>query len=256
MTANQPPMADPRAWAEYLVLKRLPNTNTRVAAEFIRLFGFPPVVNIADIKIYNAILEGLAEEERPQSFLVRILVRDVADLVYQRLWLGRLGARLISQAQMDDMKKESGDIMDWAIRTLDGGSQTLDRDRFLELKEFVWKHVEFRSEHLCKKGTDDGTPYFLNWIENYERVQRLLAAADKRLKDTLKLLDEYREGLGQRVHQLANSVAAASLEPLCSPKRRQLPRLTGGRRSVSTTSRPVGRSNQRAQSAAKRNAIT
>ena len=139
---------------------------------------------------------------------------------------------------------------------LDGGLKTLERDRFLELNEFVWEHVEFRSKHLCKKGTDDGAPYFLGWIESYERVQRLLAAADKRLKDTLKLLDEYRGGLGQRVHQLANSVTAASLASLCPPKSRQLQRLTGARRSASATSRSVGRSNQRSQSAAKRNAIT
>jgi hypothetical protein len=52
---------------------------------------------------------------------------------------------------------------------------------------------------------EDATLFF-EWIERYERVQSLLEAVNKKFRDTLKLLDEYRDGLGQRVRQVADEI--------------------------------------------------
>src|SRR5262249_30504730 len=78
--------------------KQVISVTPKVAAEFNKLFGPPPLFRTEDNAIYNAILEDLAEEEKPRSFIARILIRDVADLVYQRLWLRSLGPRLTRQA--------------------------------------------------------------------------------------------------------------------------------------------------------------
>ena len=70
--------------------KKVISPTPNVAAEFAKLFGPPPLFKSDHTAIYEAILEGLAEEEKSRSFIARILIRDVADLVYQRLWLRSL----------------------------------------------------------------------------------------------------------------------------------------------------------------------
>jgi hypothetical protein len=141
--------------------KEVISATSKVAAEFSKLFGPPPLLKTGDKAIYDAILEGLAEDEKPRNFIARILLRDVADLVYQRLWLGRLGPRLIRKPE---------------------------------------------------DGPGDEAAVFYRWIGNYERLQKLLAAVDKKLGDTLKLLDEYRHGLGQRVRQVAYEIVDTEFE--------------------------------------------
>jgi hypothetical protein len=54
-----------------------------------------------------------------------------------------------------------------------------------------------------------------------EQVQALLAAADKKFSDTLKLLDEYRHGLGQRVRQVADEIVDVDFEESPSAARAQ-----------------------------------
>ena len=56
------------------------------------------------------------------------------------------------------------------------------------------------------KGPADDAASFSSWIGKYEQVQSLVAAVDKKFSDTLKLLDEYRHGLGQRVRQVADEI--------------------------------------------------
>ena len=51
--------------------KQVITATPKVAAEFIKLFGPPPLFRTEDNAIFNAILEGLAEEEKPRSFIAR-----------------------------------------------------------------------------------------------------------------------------------------------------------------------------------------
>jgi hypothetical protein len=74
--------------------KEVTSATPKVAAEFNKLFGPPPLLQPEDKAIYDAIVGGLAQDEKPRCFIARILIRDVADLVYQRLWLRRTGTRL------------------------------------------------------------------------------------------------------------------------------------------------------------------
>jgi hypothetical protein len=219
-------------------------TNTHVAAEFTRLFGPAPLVKIEDKTIYEALLGGLAQEERPQSFIARILLRDVADLLYQRLWLRSLYGRLIRQAHKEKIREDVHNFIKYTdlLKSVKRGCDKAEIDKIDAYKQ---KHITELNK--AKEGPVDEAALFLGWIGNYERIQRLLAALDKNLSDTLKLLDEYRDGLGQRVRQVANSVVAASLAPRSSPKRRQLQSVSLTRRSAPSSSRYTGRSIQRAQ---------
>jgi hypothetical protein len=68
-----------------MTTKEVISATPKVAEEFTKLFGPPPLFQTDDKAMYEAILDGLAAEEKPRSFIARILIRDVADLVYQRL---------------------------------------------------------------------------------------------------------------------------------------------------------------------------
>jgi hypothetical protein len=177
--------------------KQVITATPKVAAEFIKLFGPPPLFRTEDNAIYNAILEGLAEEEKPRSFIARILIRDVADLVYQRLWLRSLGPRLTRQALRN--KVEVAATVGELSRNLLGEKSSVTDESLSQLR-------------AAGEGPFDEAYVFLGWIGHYERVQSLLAAADDKLGDTLKLLDEYRHGLGQRVRQIADEIVDAELE--------------------------------------------
>ena len=177
--------------------KKVISPTPNVAAEFAKLFGPPPLFKSDHTAIYEAILEGLAEEEKSRSFIARILIRDVADLVYQRLWLRSLGPRLTRQALRN--KVEVAATVAQVSREVLGGKSSVTDESLRQLR-------------AAEEGPFDEAYVFLGWIGHYERVQSLLAAADDKLRDTLKLLDEYRHGLGQRVRQIADEILDAELE--------------------------------------------
>jgi hypothetical protein len=175
--------------------RQLRKTNPHVAAEFSQLFGPPPLFKTEHKTIYEAILQGLVQEERPRSFIARILLRDVADVVYQRLWLRGVGSRLIRKGYQAKIEK-----------TPLYGTNAAQVE---QLRASANKQLA----QLAKgDGVVDEVAAFPHWIEKYERVQTLLDAADRRLSDTLKLLDEYRDGLGRRVRQVADEIVDVEFE--------------------------------------------
>src|SRR5262245_56455726 len=95
--------------------KQVTNATPNIAAEFTKLFGPPPLLKTEDSAIYSAILQGLAQDEKPRRLIARILIRDVADLVYQRLWLGGLGTRVIRQAHKEQVLR-SADMAELSAR--------------------------------------------------------------------------------------------------------------------------------------------
>ena len=214
----------------------------KVAGEFNNLFGPPPLLKAEDIVIYATILAGLAQDEKPRSFIARILLRDVADLVYQRLWLGRLAPRLIrqahknrlqvsaeiSQVEADQFKKTihynydrlssakpKADVPN-ADKSKSEAEKAKPEPDKININKIDIEKIDATIDAFMKKkltelkkaedGPVDEAALFRGWIESYEQVQRLLSAVDKRLSDTLKLLDEYRYGLGQRVRQVADEI--------------------------------------------------
>src|SRR5262249_21798474 len=198
--------------------KQVTNATPNIAAEFTKLFGPPPLLKTEDSAIYSAILEGLAQDEKPRSFIARILIRDVADLVYQRLWLGGLGTRLIKEAHKErvrfsvDMAETSANMSKQTLQkklALSSGKPKADvpnadkseSEAEKALKAEIDKIDAELTERLRQllevaKGPVDEAAVFSRSIGKYERVQSLLAIVDKKFSATLKLLDEYRYGLG------------------------------------------------------------
>jgi hypothetical protein len=208
--------------------KEVIKVTPHAAAEFKKLFGPPPLLNPEDSKIYDAILNGLAQDEKPCSFIARILLRDVADLVYQKLWLRGLATGLIRQVHKQRVRSWADHFRSDAedrkrkLRENNAGSSKLQFKPGLppdgaesETKEALEAEIDKIDAATAKKLTElakaadgpvDEAALFHSWIANYERVQELLTAVDKKFSDTCKLFDEYRHGLGQRVRQVADEI--------------------------------------------------
>jgi hypothetical protein len=234
--------------------KQVTNATANIAAEFTKLFGPPPLFKTEDNAIYNAILEGLAQDEKPRSFIARILVRDVADLVYQRLWLGGLGTRLIRQAHKEKLEvsaeiaKTEVDRLKKALlssvkpKTDVPNAEKSESDAEKAVKAKIDGIDAVLKEHLtqlrkAEDGPVDDAALFRIWIERYERVQSLIAAVDKKFSDTLKLLDEYRHGLGQRVRQVADEIVDAEFveDPLAACEQVAIPASSASQAQVPST---------------------
>jgi hypothetical protein len=231
-----------------MAAKQLRNTNTHIAAKFTRLFGPPPLLQIEDTKIYEAILERLAREERPQTVIAWILIRDLADLVYQRLWLGGLGMRLIKHVHRS---KPRSDLVAKVRRELDEifgeafkRTTSKDGEAIEHNNEEIdsCEQSEVPEEAQAEAAPIDEAATFAEWIGSYERVQDLLEAADKKFTNTLKLLDERRDGVGRRVREVADAVVVVSPRPIPSRKERPSRRMSLPRRSARSRSRCPDRS--------------
>jgi hypothetical protein len=205
------------------------------AVEFNKLFGPALVFKTEDKAIYDAILKGLAQDEKPRTVIERILIRDVADVVYQRLWLRSLGPRLIAHAHKRNMWSyastvaSDAEIRKQSLREKYAKSAQLQPKRDISaaagaepesetaLKAEIEKIEAETQEKLmalekAENGPVDEVDSFFRWIGRYEQVQELLAAADKKFTDTLKLLDEYRYGLGQRVRRVTDEIIDVEFE--------------------------------------------
>src|SRR5262249_20332945 len=156
----------------------------------------------------------------PRCFIARILVRDVADLVYQRLWLRRTGTRLIWAAQQQRIRVLADNIKSDArqrqqiLREKSSKLQSMpesdsEAENALEAEiDQIGAEEAAKLNRLAKalKGPAEEGVLFADWIGHYERLQSLLEVVDKKFTNALKRLDEYRDGLGQRVRQVADEI--------------------------------------------------
>jgi hypothetical protein len=58
----------------------------------------------------------------------------------------------------------------------------------------------------AKDGPIDEAASFDQWIDRVERIDEELAMVEQNIRITLKLLDEHRNGLGERLRQVADDI--------------------------------------------------
>jgi hypothetical protein len=222
--------------------KSLTKFNANIAAEFKTVFGPPPVHKTADENIYDAILYRLAKDIGPRDFIEQIFLRDLADHVHETQWLRRLRTKLIRQAHKEkfqefarqviagaELRKESlrkGDDPGSFFRLKSHGPDPNKRDPEAEaaLNAEIEKIDAETKKTLvelqkAEDGPTDEAALFEKWIGPYELVERRLAVAEQNLRTTLKLLDEHRHGLGQRLRQVADEIVDVEFDEEPEPAR-------------------------------------
>jgi hypothetical protein len=204
--------------------------NRNIPAKYKTPFGSPPLHDIEDQKIYDAILCGLAQDIRPQDCIERILLRDLADHVYEIQWLRRLKHRVIRQAHREEMVRRAkaviaaADVRKITLRNQseaasaptkpkvdvpDANKPALDAE--MALKAEIEKIDAETRQKLAKlqeaeDGPIDEAALLRNWIAPHDLVDSRLTVTESKFRATLEQFDEHRSGLGQHLRQRAEKI--------------------------------------------------
>jgi hypothetical protein len=73
----------------------------------------------------------------------------------------------------------------------------------------------------AKEAPIDEAACFDQWIDKEERIDGQLAEVDRNIRITLKLLDEHRTGLGQRLRQVADEIVDGEFAEVETPAREE-----------------------------------
>jgi hypothetical protein len=204
-----------------------------VPGKFADWFGTPAVLTDEELQIYNNMLCGLYHDVKPQGFIECSLVEDLAYNLFRRLQLRRRLANVRRQVHNERFEREERELLQEGerrkaeIRRLfdvegpigrrRGGRDPLGDTKYLmelEINEAKMKKqlAEIDAEtdekvakmQKAKQAPIDEAAYFDQWIDKEERINKELAQVEQNIRITLKLLDEHRTGLGQRLRQVTD----------------------------------------------------
>jgi hypothetical protein len=206
-----------------------------VPAKFAAWFGPPAVLSDEELQIYNKMLCGVYHDVKPQGFIECTLVEDYAYNLFRCLRLRRRLANVRRQVHNERFEREERELLQEGERRkqeirrlfdLEGpiGRRSGGRDPLLDTKYLIELEMnELRmkkqlaeidaetNERLAKlqKAKDapiDEAASFDQWIDKVERINHELAQVEQNIRITLKLLDEHRTGLGQRLRQVPDEI--------------------------------------------------
>jgi hypothetical protein len=216
--------------------------NIDISAEFLELFGSPPLLTSGEHKLYHTILELFAKKVQPRDVIERIYVRDAAYKQVEIHRYERVTTETILQARKELLERTENKIdfelseavqrtrtehqtqLNGEIAALKGDADHVGNEVKRLKAEFekllnlqvaeLTHHAQCRSEDLEQQlaaGAEDAA-LFDEWIEPNERCASLLAAARNAFAKILRELDEYRHGLGERLRDAADKVIEGDYE--------------------------------------------
>ena len=163
----------------------------------------PPLVKGEDVAAYHQLAARITAAVAPESVIEEIWVRDVVDLVWDVVRLRRLKAGLFTVGASDGMAA--------MLRSI--GEQ-------YDLKAREWAArkpaaVAAVNTQLSAAGLDMGdrtTSTFAVRIDQFERIERMLAAAEVRRAAALSAIDNRRVAERLRAAALEAEEAAAPVD--------------------------------------------
>jgi hypothetical protein len=216
----------------------------KIPTEFVNWFGAPAVLTSEDLRNHNSILCGLYLTIEPQDFIELVLISDLAYYIQKAQGLRRLKVNVIRQANKEKFERlESELVLEAKDRkeklqkesALDSllvdRRQGSNRDAHAQTKlaiefEKIDTETNKKSAELqkAKDGPIDEAASFDQWIDRVERIDKELAMAQQNIRITLKLLDEHRTGLGQRLRQATDEIIDVEVAEESAPAREEVVR--------------------------------
>jgi hypothetical protein len=219
-----------------------------VPAKFADWFG-PPALTNEELQIYKNMLCGVCNDVKPQGFIELTLVEDLAYNLLRRLQLrGRKAnvRRQVHNQKFEQQERElvrDGERRKEEIRRLfdvrgplrrpNGRDPLTDTKLMIELEineDRLKKqlaeidaetNVKLAKVQKAKEAPIDEAACFDQWIDKEERIDEQLVQVDHNIRITLKLLDEHRTGLGQRLRQVADEIVDGEFAEVETPAREE-----------------------------------
>jgi len=215
-----------------------------VPAKFADWFGPPAVLTAEDLEIHDRMLCGLFHNVRPQDFLEFIHTHALAYNFCLRLALRRRRDKVIHHTNNEKFEREKRDLLQDAERRKEEirrfnkmyeprcpeADDAKTQTRFAIEREIHEAKMNKRlaevdaetNQKLAELQKSKDEPFdeaatFDQWIDAAERIDDELAMVEQNIRITLKLLDEHRTGLGQRLRQVADEIVDVELAEESAP---------------------------------------
>jgi hypothetical protein len=141
---------------------------SQIPADIQKMWGKPPVLPNEDLEAYNDHALAIANSVKPPDFIGWLYVKDILDSTWEMLRLRRYKVQLV---EMND----------------DRGIEREEEESFYELDELT-------------------TEAFLDSLDDYERIDFLLASAEVRRNASLREIERHRESLASRLRRASDDI--------------------------------------------------
>jgi hypothetical protein len=174
----------------------LPLRSAPLACESVALAAAPPLIQGESSAGYDELLARICETLQPSDVLEQIWMRDIVDLTWEVFRLRRLKASLMSAAAHEGMAEVLRPLVDCPEQLAKGWARRSER---------TLRNVEAA---LAKAGSSMEAVTartFSARIGDFERIERMLAAAEGRRNTALRELDRHRLNFALRLRRIVQA---------------------------------------------------
>jgi hypothetical protein len=174
-------------------------------AELRQLLGPPPVLRAESARSYDEIMARLMKCLEPRDFMEQILVRDLTDCTWE----------MARYTRHKTLAMERGFLQHFRYRAHEALSQRLAEQN----SEAPLEPGHAQHDHLIG-GVDavalevDHARALQGVIGYHERLDKLLITATARRNNVLEEIEHYRNGLGQPLRQISDTMIEAEFDVL------------------------------------------
>jgi hypothetical protein len=171
-------------------------------ADAARFFGPPPLFVGEDPAQYQAVRDQISTAVVPRDFLEEIWVNDVIDLVWEAQRLRRLKAALLQARMHQSVEKVLTPLLGKY-----GYSEARDlARRWAASEKKAIKEVAHYIEQAGLTMEAVKAETLASNLDDFERIDRLIAAAEARRDACLREIDRHRSGLGAALRRAADEI--------------------------------------------------
>jgi hypothetical protein len=166
------------------------------------LAGAPPLIQGESSAGYDQLLARICETLQPSDVLEQIWMRDIVDLAWEAFRLRRLKANLMAAAAHEGMAEVLRPLVDCPEQFAKGWARRSERT------------VTKVEAALAKAGSSMdavAARTFSARIGDFERIERMLTAAETRRNATLRELERHRGSFALRLRRTVQAAEDAEL---------------------------------------------
>jgi hypothetical protein len=178
----------------------LPTRSAPLPPEIVAMAAAPPLIAGESSAGYDELLARICETLQPSDVLEQIWMRDIVDLVWEVFRLRRLKADLMAAAAHEGMAEVLRPLVDCPEQFAKGWARRSERT------------VTKVEAALAKAGSSMGAVAartFSARIGDFERIERMLKAAEARRNGTLRELDRHRASFALRLRRTVQAAEDA-----------------------------------------------
>lgn len=163
------------------------------------------VLDNEDTAAYEEILARISAAVKPTDFLEDIWVRDVAALVWEAFRLRRLKTCLMEAAAPQGLARVLSPLLSRTVADgLADGWAKRDRECVRQVESLL-KQADLTMEHVTAATLAER-------IEDFERIDRMIASAEQRRSAMLREVDRHRASLASRLRLASEEAVEAEFE--------------------------------------------